>query len=159
MSVRVLLADDELLVRAGLRMILEAEPDIEVVGEASDGAEALAGIARVTPDAVVMDVMMPRLDGLGLAARLRERGAPPILLLSAVATPMDAAIPFLAKPFDVWDLLRAVGERLRGGEPGIRRGVSDEACARPTSSATEAASGVSVEARSRQTAQEMRAPS
>jgi len=63
-TVRVLLADDERLIRAGLRMILAAEPDIEVVGEASTGTEAVQAAGRLQPDVVVMDIRMPQLDGL-----------------------------------------------------------------------------------------------
>jgi len=62
--VRVLLADDQALVRTGFRMILKAEPDIEVVGEAADGAQAVAATRRLRPDVAVMDVRMPHLDGL-----------------------------------------------------------------------------------------------
>ncbi|MGE0056591.1 MAG: response regulator [Dehalococcoidia bacterium] len=64
MTIRVLLADDENLVRSGLRLILEAEPDIEVVAEASNGAEALEATTRLDPDVVLMDVQMPVKNGL-----------------------------------------------------------------------------------------------
>jgi len=70
MSIRVMLADDEAMVRAGLRLVLEAEPDIDVVGEASDGVEALAAAARLRPDVVLIDVHMPRLDGLSATREL-----------------------------------------------------------------------------------------
>jgi YesN/AraC family two-component response regulator len=63
-SVRVLIVDDQALVRTGFRMILEAEEDIEVVGEAGDGAQAVAEARRLTPDVVLMDVRMPELDGI-----------------------------------------------------------------------------------------------
>jgi DNA-binding NarL/FixJ family response regulator len=69
-SIRVLLADDEAMIRAGLRLILETEPDIDVVGEASDGVEALAEAARLRPDVVLIDVHMPRMDGLSAANQL-----------------------------------------------------------------------------------------
>ena len=64
MSIRVLIADDQALVRAGFKMILEAEPEIEVVGEAEDGVEAVEMIKRLKPDVVLMDIRMPRLNGL-----------------------------------------------------------------------------------------------
>jgi len=75
-SIRVVIADDEDMVRAGLRMILEAETDIEVVGEAADGEQAIAVAGDVRPDVVLMDVRMPRLDGIGAARRLIEGGSP-----------------------------------------------------------------------------------
>lgn len=70
MSIRVMLADDEAMVRAGLRLVLETEPDIDVVGEASDGIEAVATAARLRPDVVLIDVHMPRMDGLSAAHQL-----------------------------------------------------------------------------------------
>jgi DNA-binding NarL/FixJ family response regulator len=69
-SVRELLADDQALVRGGLRLILDAEPDIEVVGEAGDGGEAVAHALQSRPDLVLMDVRMPVLDGIEATARL-----------------------------------------------------------------------------------------
>jgi DNA-binding NarL/FixJ family response regulator len=71
--VRVLVVDDEALVRVMLRAALEREPRCRAVGEAADGAEALAAAQRLRPDAVVLDLAMPGLDGLAVATRLRER--------------------------------------------------------------------------------------
>ena len=74
MSVRVLIVDDQALVRTGFRMILEAEEDIEVVGEAGDGVEAIAEARRLEPDVVLMDVRMPELDGIEATRRLLANG-------------------------------------------------------------------------------------
>ena len=73
-AIRVLVADDQALVRVGFRMILEAEPDLEVVGEAADGIEAVAGVHRERPDVVLMDVRMPNLDGIAATRRILESG-------------------------------------------------------------------------------------
>ena len=70
MSVRVLIADDQALVRAGFRKLLEAESGIEVVGEAEDGASALMAARRLRPDVVLMDIRMPRMDGIEAARRM-----------------------------------------------------------------------------------------
>jgi DNA-binding NarL/FixJ family response regulator len=73
--IRVVVADDQDLVREGLRLMLDAEPDIEVAGEARTGIEALAQVRRQDPDVVVMDVRMPELDGIEATARLTRTGA------------------------------------------------------------------------------------
>lgn len=62
--IRLLLVDDQQLIRLGMRMVLEAQPGLEVVGEAADGAEAIAAVARLEPDVVLMDVRMPGVDGI-----------------------------------------------------------------------------------------------
>ncbi|MDF1489070.1 response regulator transcription factor [Tessaracoccus caeni] len=69
--IRVLLVDDHQVVRQGLGLLLETSDDIEVVGEAADGAEALDAVARLEPDVVLMDIRMPRLDGIEATERLR----------------------------------------------------------------------------------------
>jgi len=71
--IRVLLADDQSLVRAGFRMILKAEPDIEVVGEANDGCEAIARAETLDPDVVLMDIRMPSLDGIEATRQITDR--------------------------------------------------------------------------------------
>jgi DNA-binding NarL/FixJ family response regulator len=68
--VRVVLADDQEMVRAGLRMLIDFQPDLEVVGEAADGLEAVEVVTRVRPDVVLMDVRMPRCDGIEAARRV-----------------------------------------------------------------------------------------
>ena len=102
MSVRVLLADDQSLVRAGFRMILEAQDGLEVVGEAGDGQEALDLAAQTRPDVVLMDIRMPRLDGLEATRQL-------------AATQPEARVLVLTT-FDADDL---VYDALRAGASGF----------------------------------------
>ncbi|GBD09578.1 Transcriptional regulatory protein DegU [Candidatus Thermoflexus japonica] len=84
MPIRVLLADDHPPLRLGLRVLLSALPGFEVVGEAGDGREALALLERLQPDVAVLDIRLPRLDGLALAREIRRQGWPiRVLLLSA----------------------------------------------------------------------------
>jgi DNA-binding NarL/FixJ family response regulator len=81
--IRVLLADDQRLVRSGFRMILRADPEIEVVGEAGDGLEAVELAQELQPDVVLMDVRMPRLDGIEATRRILLRPeAPRVLVLT-----------------------------------------------------------------------------
>ena len=81
--IRVLLVDDQQLIRAGLRMLCDAEPDLEVVGEGGNGREAVALAARLTPDVVVMDLRMPGVDGITATSRiLAARPATRILVLT-----------------------------------------------------------------------------
>jgi DNA-binding NarL/FixJ family response regulator len=103
MTIRVLLADDQQLVRGGFRMILRAEPDIDVVGEAADGAEAVAFARELDPDVVLMDVRMPNVDGIEATRRIidgREDG-PRVLVLTT------------------FDLDEYVYEALRAGASGF----------------------------------------
>jgi len=84
MGVSVVVVDDQALVRAGFRMILDAEPDLDVVGEAGDGLEAIDVVARARPDVVLMDVRMPNLDGVGATERIvsaRGSDAPPRVII------------------------------------------------------------------------------
>ncbi len=102
MSIRVLLADDQGLVRTGFRMILKAEKDIEVVGEAGDGAEAVELARSLRPDVVLMDIRMPVLDGLEATRRL-------------VAATADTRVLILT----TFDLNEYVYEALRAGASGF----------------------------------------
>lgn len=84
MTIRVLLADDEQLIRVGLRLILDAEDDIEVVGEATNGREAVELAARLAPDVVLMDVQMPEMNGLAATQEIRSKGGeqPRVVMLT-----------------------------------------------------------------------------
>ncbi|WP_017581123.1 response regulator [Nocardiopsis valliformis] len=114
--IRTLLVDDELLVRSGLRMILEADPDIEVVGEGSDGDEAVRLAEELTPDVVLLDIRMPGTDGLAAAARLSELpDAPRVVLLTTFdldeyvhGALRAGAVGFLLKDTPPRELINAV---------------------------------------------------
>ncbi|QOV34221.1 response regulator transcription factor [Streptomyces ferrugineus] len=82
MSIRVVVADDQELVRAGFSMILEAQPDIEVVAEAGDGAEAVAAVRRHTPDVLLLDIRMPVMDGLDAARRVCGQSSCKVVMLT-----------------------------------------------------------------------------
>jgi DNA-binding NarL/FixJ family response regulator len=89
-SLRVLLVDDHRVVLAGLHAMLDPSPDIEVVGEAEDGAEAVALVRDLEPDVVLMDLRMPGMDGVAATARLRELApAIPVLVLTTYDTDAD----------------------------------------------------------------------
>jgi DNA-binding NarL/FixJ family response regulator len=88
MAIRVLIVDDERLVRAGLRVILEQPGDLEIVGEAADGAEAIALVERRRPDVVLMDIRMPVLDGLEATRRILDAHAGDVSVI--VLTTFDA---------------------------------------------------------------------
>ncbi len=79
--IRLVLADDQPLVRAGLRLILGSEPDIDIVAECNDGTEAVEATRQHRPDAVLMDVRMPNLDGLAATTRIRDLPHPPPVLM------------------------------------------------------------------------------
>jgi DNA-binding NarL/FixJ family response regulator len=102
MGVRVLIVDDQALVRAGFRMILDAEPQIEVVGEAADGIAGLEAARSLRPDVVLMDIRMPELDGLEATRRLTSGGEGPRVLI-----------------LTTFDLDEYVYEALRSGASGF----------------------------------------
>ncbi|MEZ0091921.1 response regulator [Streptacidiphilus sp. EB129] len=92
MVVRVVVADDQRLVRSGLRAIVDSEPGLEVVGEAADGVEAIEVARRVRPDVVLMDVRMPRLDGVAATRVLLGAGAPGVRVLILTTYDVDAQV-------------------------------------------------------------------
>ncbi len=81
MTIRVMLVDDQVLLRTGFRMVLAAQPDMEVVAEAGDGAEALEVLRATAVDVVLMDVRMPKLDGVEATRRICEQQNPPKVLI------------------------------------------------------------------------------
>lgn len=152
-TVRVLLADDEALVRAGLRMILEAEADIEVVAEAADGVEAIALCRDRQPDVALVDIRMPRLDGIQAARRI---AADPDLRTAVVMlTTFDAdehvvealragATGFLLKSMPREQLVAAVRTAVNGDSllaPSLLRRLLDD-FVRRSSSTGPAAPGI-----------------
>ena len=90
MAIRVLLADDQELIRAGVAMLLEAEPDIEVVGQAEDGQQAVELAALTAPDVVLMDVRMPRLDGVAATALITADGFRPNATTISLKPPLKS---------------------------------------------------------------------
>ena len=82
MSIRILIADDQSLVRAGFRLVLENHPDLEVVGEASNGEEAIHSARRLDPDVVLMDIRMPELDGIAATRAITESQSARVLVLT-----------------------------------------------------------------------------
>jgi DNA-binding NarL/FixJ family response regulator len=144
-SVRVLIVDDQALVRAGFRMILESEPDVEIVGEASDGAEALEAARELSPDVILMDIRMPNLDGLEATRRLLEEpgDVPRVLMLTTfdldeyVYEALRAgASGFMLKDTPPEQLVDAIHVVARGDallSPTITRRVIEEFIRRPPS--------------------------
>ncbi|MGW3498405.1 response regulator [Streptomyces sp. NPDC001020] len=122
MPVTVLLVDDEPLVRAGLRAVLEAQPDIEVVGEAADGAAVIPLVRRLRPDVVAMDVRMPLMDGIeATRAVLRSVDAPPKIVVvttfendeyvyEALRAGADGFLLKRARPAEIVHAVRLVAE-------------------------------------------------
>ena len=102
MSTRLVIADDQGMVRAGFRSLLSAEPDLEVVGEASDGEQAVEVVTRLQPDVTLMDIRMPHLDGLAATRQL-----------------VAAAVPTRVLVLTTFDLDEYVFEALRAGASGF----------------------------------------
>lgn len=143
MSIRVLVADDQALVRAGFRKILEGDSEIEVVGEAADGEEAIDLARVVDPDIVLMDIRMPKLDGIAATRALLAANAqrPRVLVLTTFALEdyvyealRAGASGFLVKDSPPERLLDAVHLVNRGDallDPAVTRGVIEEFARRP----------------------------
>jgi len=118
----VLLVDDHAMVRQGLRCTLKAYPGIEVVGEACDGAEVLGCIEKVQPTVVVIDIIMPKMDGIA-ATRLIKTQYPQIAVVGLTREPKDYTVYSMKKAgaFEVVDKQNAVGELYEA----IQRAVTD----------------------------------
>jgi DNA-binding NarL/FixJ family response regulator len=156
--IRVLLADDQALVRSGFRVLLQTAPDIEVVGEAADGHQAIDQTRRLRPDVVLMDIRMPNLDGLAATTAISadpELTEVRILILttfdedSYVFQALRAgAAGFLAKDADTEDLLRAVRVVAAGQAlltPAATRALIEAYVARPEPSTPPSAKTVLTE--------------
>jgi DNA-binding NarL/FixJ family response regulator len=135
-SIRVLLVDDQALLRTGFRMILQAQPDLEVVGEAVDGADAVRQVAALRPDVVLMDVRMPVMDGVQATAAIAADGATArVLILTtfdvdeyAFAALRAGASGFLLKdvpPAELAGAIRAVAAGDAVVSPRITRQLLD----------------------------------
>ncbi|MET0813219.1 MAG: response regulator transcription factor [Microbacterium sp.] len=114
--IRVVLVDDQALFRAGIRMLVDSQADLEVVGEASDGAQALDVVRETHPDVVLMDIRMPVMDGLAATAELLQDAAPPRIVMlttfdldeAAARAIRQGASGFLLKDADPEFLLAAI---------------------------------------------------
>ena len=150
--VRVLVVDDQELVRAGLRGILRVRFGFEVVGELADGGGVVDAVAALEPDVVVMDVRMPRVDGVEATLRLRAGGtAPPVLVLTTfedeevLASALRAgAAGFLLKGVPADDLQRAV-RAVAAGDSWLDPSVTGRVLAAYRSGTTPARPGAEVE--------------
>jgi DNA-binding NarL/FixJ family response regulator len=143
--IRVLLADDQPLVRAGLRRIIDADPELEVVGEAADGPQAIAQATSTNPDVVLMDVRMPILDGIEATRRLAEQGSTArVIVLTTfgldeyvVAALRAGASAFVLKEAPPEQILAAIHQVAAGRaiiDPGVAQAVIDELGRRPVRS-------------------------
>ncbi|HEY7294809.1 MAG TPA: response regulator transcription factor, partial [Dehalococcoidia bacterium] len=120
--IRVLLADDHRLVRAGLRVLLGTQPDIEVVGEAGDGEETVVETQRLRPDIVLMDLAMPKGGGLEATRRIAESGLPARVLILTAQAEAQYLLPVLRVGGSGYLLKDAADEELVEAIRAVHRG-------------------------------------
>ncbi|RIK17107.1 MAG: DNA-binding response regulator [Acidobacteria bacterium] len=118
----MLVADDQALVRTGLRLILDAEPDLTVVGEAADGVEAVAASRELAPDLVLMDIQMPRLDGLAATREILRREPGPRVVVLTTFDRDELVYEALVAGASGFLLKDTPGERLAAGVRAVHRG-------------------------------------
>jgi DNA-binding NarL/FixJ family response regulator len=155
-GVKVVIVDDDALVRAGLAMILRGAPDVTIVGEAGDGAEALAVVERTRPDVVLMDIRMPRMDGLEATTLLSSLPeSPAVIVLTTfdadeyvVRALRDGATGFLLKDTPPAMIVDAV-QRVAEGEPMLSPSVTAQLIRQVAATSTTSEAERTTAARSR----------
>jgi len=125
-SIRILIADDHTLVRAGMRALLESEPGMEVIGEAADGVEAVAQAGKLEPDVILLDLVMPRKDGIQAITEICETDSDARILVLTSYTDDEKVFPaikagalgYLLKDSEPSELLQAI-RSVHAGEPSL----------------------------------------
>jgi NarL family two-component system response regulator LiaR len=129
--IRILIVDDHAVVREGLRAFIQIKPDMEVVGEAADGIEALEKAHDLDPDVILLDIVMPKLDGIGTIERLKKQGSQARILVITSFTEDDQIFPaikagalgYLLKDSQPQELIQAIRAVYRG-EPSLHPTVA-----------------------------------
>ena len=135
--IRILIVDDHAMVREGLRSFIQIKPDMEVVGEAADGVEAVEKALTLEPDVILLDIVMPRLDGVAAIEQLKQQGCPArILVITSFAEDEQifpairaGALGYLLKDSRPNELIQAIRDVYRGEpylHPTVARKLMDE---------------------------------
>jgi NarL family two-component system response regulator LiaR len=146
--IRILIADDHAMVREGIRSFLQVNPDLEVVGEAADGVEVVEQALALKPDVILLDIMMPRLDGIGAIQQLKQRGSPArILVITSFAEDQQVfpaikagALGYILKDSTPQELIQAIRDVYQGEpclDPTVARKLMDELSREPDLPPTE----------------------